>query len=138
MRDHLRATLLAYETVAADYETAMRDDLDRSPVDRAVLGLFAGMARGTVPDLPAAFAEVARVLAPGAPLVLSFQEGDRLRHVEHGYGHDVALDLHYRRPGTVAVLLADAGLDVVVTVRRELDPDERDPQAYLLARRRAA
>lgn len=38
---YLRATRVAYDTVAADYAELLRDELARKPFDRAMLGAFA-------------------------------------------------------------------------------------------------
>lgn len=52
---HQEQTRAAYDQVAADYATLLRDHLAGSPVDRAVLGLFAELVRadggGPVADL---------------------------------------------------------------------------------------
>jgi len=42
---HLRATRIAYDTVAADYADRLRDELAGRPVDRAVLAAFADLVR---------------------------------------------------------------------------------------------
>ncbi|WP_431931669.1 class I SAM-dependent DNA methyltransferase [Nonomuraea jabiensis] len=52
---YLRATQLAYDTVAADYAELLRDELDTKPLDRAMLAAFAEHVRapegGEVADL---------------------------------------------------------------------------------------
>jgi len=51
----LRATRVAYDIVAADYAVLLRDELDRKPLDRALLHTFAELVRadgnGPVADL---------------------------------------------------------------------------------------
>jgi SAM-dependent methyltransferase len=42
---YLRATRIAYDTVAADYADRLRDELADRPVDRAVLAAFADLVR---------------------------------------------------------------------------------------------
>jgi hypothetical protein len=76
------------------------------------------------------------VPAPGGQLLLAFQAGaGERRHQSDWHGHPVALD-HYRRdPAAVAAALADVGLRVRATLRREPEPTESDPRAYLLAHR---
>ncbi|MGW5940546.1 class I SAM-dependent methyltransferase [Streptomyces celluloflavus] len=52
---HLRAIRAAYDTVAADYATLLRTELDTKPLDRAMLAAFAELVRaddaGPVADL---------------------------------------------------------------------------------------
>jgi SAM-dependent methyltransferase len=44
---YLRQTRTAYDTVAADYAEILRNELDEKPLDRAMLGVFAELVRGT-------------------------------------------------------------------------------------------
>jgi len=85
--------------------------------------------------LPAAIAELARVLRPGGTLMTAFQVGDAKVRLDRPYGHDVELDTYRLRPEGVAALLADAGLVVTSRTVREPAAWERTPQAYLLAHR---
>jgi ubiquinone/menaquinone biosynthesis C-methylase UbiE len=86
-------------------------------------------------ELPRAAAELARVLAPGAQLVVAFQVGDEVVRHDTAYGHPVAL-ASYRRPlAAVADALGTAGLEVHTRLLREAAPSERTQQGYLLARR---
>ncbi|WP_299957127.1 class I SAM-dependent methyltransferase [uncultured Modestobacter sp.] len=207
-------TRAAYDTVAISYAELVRTSLAESPMDRALLGVFAeqvlaggggpvgdlgcgpgrltdhlhrsgldafgidlspGMvevARARHPDLrfavgslealtlpdgglagalvwyslihippgrqPAVFAELARVLRPGAPLLAAFQAADdEPVHHRQGYGHTISLSAWRLDPDRVARQLAAAGLDVRARVLREPEgPYERSPQAHLLAVRR--
>lgn len=88
-----------------------------------------------VDRLPALFAELRRVLAPGAPLLVAFQAGDAPLHVDRPFGHPVSLDFERRSPERMAELLTDAGLPVSTRVVREPDESlgESARQAYLLA-----
>jgi SAM-dependent methyltransferase len=210
----LLETRVAYDTVAADYADLLRDELARSPMDRAMLGVFAeqvlaggggpvadlgcgpgritthlhalgldafgidlspamvGVARRAYPHLrfdvgsisalelpdgglggalawysvihtpperlPGVFAEFARVLRPGAPLLMAFQAGDERVHVQQGYGHPISLHAWRRDPDRIGELLEDAGFTVTTRVLREPEPPkERARQAYLLAVPRA-
>ncbi|MQA31997.1 class I SAM-dependent DNA methyltransferase [Modestobacter roseus] len=213
--EHVTETRAAYDTVAASYEQLVRSLLTESPMDRALLGVFAeevlaggggpvgdlgcgpgrltahlaglgldafgvdlspGMvevararhpqlrfAVGTLEalDLPdgglagalawysvihtpperqrAVFAELARVLGSGAPLLLAFQAGvDDPVHHRQGYGHEISLHGWRLDPGRVERQLADAGLAVRARVLREPDGSvhEKSRQSYLLAVRR--
>jgi SAM-dependent methyltransferase len=112
--------------------------------DGALSGVLAWYSAIHVPDerLPEAFAEFCRVLAPGGLALLAFQVGDEPRHVAQALGHEISLDLHHRRPDQVAELLGRAGLVVRARLIRERDEEgeftEREPQAFLLARKPAS
>ncbi|KAA9166379.1 class I SAM-dependent methyltransferase [Amycolatopsis acidicola] len=197
----------AYDIVAADYAELLKDELDATPVDRAILGAFAELARDRGPvgdlgcgpgrltgylaslgldvfgvdlspemvavarrthpglrfevgsltalDLPdgqlggivawysiihtplerlgEVFAEFARVLAPEGQLVLGFQAGDEIRHLENAYGHDISLNAYRLRPELIAELVQQHGFVVSSRVRREPERWEPTPQAYILA-----
>ncbi|MFF9330185.1 methyltransferase domain-containing protein [Streptomyces sp. NPDC014776] len=90
-----------------------------------------------VDELPALFAELYRVLAPGAPLLVAFQAGDEPRRLVEPFGHPVTLDFLRRRPGDVAAVLAGVGFDVFSRTEKSADASlgETAAQAFLLARR---
>lgn len=82
-------------------------------------------------------AELARVLAGGAPLLVAFQvgdEGEPPRHVDTWRGHDVDLDFRRLDPGAVAAVLEAGGLTVEAKLERAPYPEESDRRGYLLAR----
>jgi SAM-dependent methyltransferase len=113
---------------------------DLTRLDRAA-GIFGGIVAFYsiihLPDerLPAAFAEFARVLAPGGQLLLAFQAGaDERLHQTDWHGHGVDLDHYRRRPDTVADLLTAAGFEVRARLLREPEPAESTQRCYLLAR----
>lgn len=84
---------------------------------------------------PALFAELHRVLRPEGRLLLAFQVGDEAVHLEHAYGHDIALDVHRLDPDRVVTDLERTGfIDVHCHVRDAVGELERHPQAYVSAR----
>ncbi|MFH9725074.1 class I SAM-dependent methyltransferase [Streptomyces sp. NPDC017254] len=90
--------------------------------------------------LPVVFAEFHRVLAPGGHLLLAFKAGDRLRHLENAYGHELSLDVYWVSPDRIAELLSQNGLMVDARLIREPNEQEQPrqgQQAYLLARKPA-
>ncbi|MFC9029867.1 class I SAM-dependent methyltransferase [Streptomyces arboris] len=109
--------------------------------DASLGGLLAWYSTIHVPDeeLPRAFAEFHRVLAPGAPVQLGFQVGDEPLRMTEALGEEVSLVFHRRQPERVAALLRAAGLEVRAMVRKERDTEgpfpERTPQGFVLARR---
>ena len=86
--------------------------------------------------VPAVLAEFHRLLGPGRHLVLAFQVGsDISRHTE-GFGRSIAHDFHRMQPDTVVAQLGEAGFEMRARLVRVAEPDEKTPQAYLLARKR--
>jgi SAM-dependent methyltransferase len=85
-------------------------------------------------QLPEAFAELHRVLAPGGRLLVAFQVRDEPVHVSEGFGRALALDFHPLSPELVCELLERAGFVVDARLVREPDATEKVPQAHLLAR----
>ena len=92
----------------------------------------------TPAELPGVLAECARVLRPGAPLVLAFQcaAGERVDRTS-AYGVSVPMTYFRHDADLVAEALGSAGLALHTDVRREPSlPHESTPQALLIARRR--
>jgi len=87
-------------------------------------------------ELPRAFEEMARVLRPGSPLLVSFHIGEEVRHLDEWWGHSVDVDFRFLDPAHVAVLLEAAGLTVEMKLERTHYAHEAETRrAYVLARR---
>jgi SAM-dependent methyltransferase len=86
--------------------------------------------------LAAVFAEVHRVLRPGAPLLVGFQVGDEVRGGRRRlYGHDLELDSYRRPPDLVTGAAGAAGFTEVARAVHPPEPPYDCPQAHLLLRR---
>jgi SAM-dependent methyltransferase len=88
-------------------------------------------------DLPRIAAEAARVVRPGAPVLVAFQVGTEPRVVGRSYrsvGLDVRLLRFHRSLDEWAGLLAAAGLVEAARLERAA-LGEADPQGFVLARR---
>ncbi|MGV9643153.1 class I SAM-dependent methyltransferase [Streptomyces sp. NPDC004822] len=107
--------------------------------DGTLGGIVALYSTIHLPDerLSEACAEMARVLRPGAPVLLAFQSGDAeaRMHLAERFGRDVDLTYHWRTPEAVAARLTEAGLRVTARTVREPVGEERRPRAFLLAER---
>jgi SAM-dependent methyltransferase len=86
--------------------------------------------------LPEIFADFHRILAPGGHLLLAFQVGDEVRHIEHAYGHDITCDAYRLLPENIAEQLGETGFSLLTKLVREPSEEfEKTPQAYLIARK---
>lgn len=92
-----------------------------------------------------AFAELARAVAAGGWLLVSFHVSDEVsgpgevRHVDRWWDVLVDLDVHFLHPAEVAADLAEVGFTVMSRTDREPWPAAEHPsrRSYLLARRDA-
>jgi SAM-dependent methyltransferase len=88
-------------------------------------------------DLARFAAELARVLAPGAPALISFHVGTDTVHLDDFLGAPVDLDFHFFETATVARTLEAAGLRIDMRLERAPHVPHEYPstRAYLLARK---
>lgn len=89
-------------------------------------------------DRPAAYAELARVLRPGAPVALAFKAGDgtRRRGGER-LGLGIGFDIWWHDPVALRQELENAGFTTSFHGGRPAESDELQPQGYLVVRRSA-
>lgn len=102
--------------------------------DATVRGLLANYSFIHTPpaELPAVFAEFARVLAPGGYALLGFYAGDEPE--PQSFDHKVTLAYRWS-PGRLADLASEAGFIEVARLVRALNEGERFQQGQLLLRR---
>jgi SAM-dependent methyltransferase len=87
-------------------------------------------------DLPAAFAELFRVIRPGGHLLHGFKVGGGIRPLTHAYGHDINLEVHSFDLADITALLTTTGFTEVAALTRTAFPAEKDPaQAALILRK---
>jgi SAM-dependent methyltransferase len=114
-------------------------DLRALPAGDASLGgvvAFYSVVHLRRPDLPDAFAEFARVLAPGGLLLIGMHGGTGELGAEDWFDRGVTTRVTLVEPDELAGLVRAAGLTVAERHRR--DPYESEyptPRLYLLARR---
>jgi SAM-dependent methyltransferase len=90
-------------------------------------------------ELPRAFGEFSRVLAPGGLVLLSFHVGQECVHSQEMLGKPITLDFQFYEPETLARELEATGFAVQARlVRQPYVPQEHPSQrGYLLARKQA-
>jgi len=87
-------------------------------------------------ERPIAYAELARVIRPGGHFATAFKEGDdTLRRGGRSLDHKIGFDIWWQSQGEVQSRLTDAGFQVLFWAGRPAEPDEPQPQAYLVAQR---
>lgn len=85
--------------------------------------------------VPAAVGELLRVLAPGGWLLIGAQSGSGSRHIGAAYGHELDLTAHLHTADRLAELITEQHGQVHVRLTRGTEQAERNPQAFVLARR---
>jgi SAM-dependent methyltransferase len=88
-------------------------------------------------DHGAAVTELARTLAPGALLLLSFHVGDGVIHRDEMLGQQVQLDFHLPTSRHAIAICEEAGLTVQVNLERQpyLAVEAPTTRGYVLAQK---
>lgn len=90
----------------------------------------------TPEDRAGAFGELARVVAPGGFLAIAFKSGDgQLRRAGGTLGLGIEFDIYWLSPAEVERRVVTAGFKVLFWGGRPAEPDELQPQGYLIAQR---
>ncbi|MFH8990097.1 class I SAM-dependent methyltransferase [Streptomyces sp. NPDC017940] len=117
------------------FDVGSMTDLDLA--DTSMAGLVAWYSLIHVPDedIAAVLTHFARVLRPGAPLLLAFHVGNAAQLKTTGYGgHPMHLYVHRRPPARMTAWLDDAGF--TTETLHTLSSPESTLGGLLLARRR--
>jgi SAM-dependent methyltransferase len=126
---------------ALRFEVGSIFELDLKDGELAGALLWYSLVHTPREQLPAAFAEVYRVLQPGGHLIYGYKAGPSRTgdtpayHLTTAYGHAVDLDVYLQEPTDVAMLLAAAGFEEVATLTHAPEWGEKQPQAYNLVRK---
>jgi SAM-dependent methyltransferase len=107
--------------------------------DGSLAGATAFYAYVHVPphQLLGAFAELHRVLRPGAPALLAFHVGEELLALDEWFEKPVALEFYFHTWAAMLGALREAGLSVEAKLEREPQPPLEHPslRGYVLVRR---
>lgn len=109
--------------------------LDTESASLAGIVAFYSIVHLAPESLATAFAEMRRVLAPGAPLLLAFHIGNESVHLTEWWGHAVEVDFVFFEPEAVKSRLENAGFRILEALERGPYPEveHQSRRAYLLA-----
>ncbi|GAA4700533.1 hypothetical protein GCM10023349_16700 [Nocardioides conyzicola] len=87
-------------------------------------------------DRALAFGELARVVKPGGLVAAAYKAGDdSARRGGQTLDLGIAFDIWWMSSEEVERRFREAGFEVVLSATKPADPDEVQPQGYLIARR---
>jgi SAM-dependent methyltransferase len=120
------------------FETGDLRRLDVPDGAWAGIAAFYSLIHVAPDDIPAALAELHRVLAPGGALAVAVHIGRETVHLDEWWGHPVSVDFHFFEPARLAAWLGEAGFEIVESIERDPYPGVEHPsrRAYLWARAR--
>ncbi|QLY30972.1 methyltransferase domain-containing protein [Nocardia huaxiensis] len=113
------------------FEVGNLERLDRPDASLAGIVAWYSLIHTPPARIPAVLSEFARVLRPGAHLLLGFQ-APAAGPSGQSYDHKVATSYLWT-PDAMSEALAGNGFRATATLSREARPDERTPQGYVLA-----
>jgi ubiquinone/menaquinone biosynthesis C-methylase UbiE len=122
----------------ADIEFCVGDMLALQLSDHSLAGIVSFYSIVNFPreSLPAAFAEMHRVLQPEGLLLLAFHTGDELLRPAEEWGHPITMEFFYHPPLKIQQLLREAGFAIDEMLERGPYAPEIEYQshrAYILA-----
>ncbi|ALE06894.1 methyltransferase [Arthrobacter sp. ERGS1:01] len=120
-----------------DFEVGTIEALDADPGSLGGIVAWYSLIHTPPERLPGVLDSFHAALAGGGFLLLAFQVGDAGRHIGSAYGHDVSYDAFLMDPERVTTMLEQAGFKLEAKLVRGPDRDEKTPQAYLIAQKRA-
>lgn len=102
----------------------------------AAIAAFYSLIHISREELPAALAELRRVLAPGGLLLAAFHVGTEALRLEELWGLPVSVEFVFFEPAEMERRLAEAGFEIVESLEREPYEGVEHPsrRAYILAR----
>ena len=107
--------------------------------DGSLAGITAFYAIVNIPmdSIPAVFAEMFRVLAPGGLLLLAFHIGDQVLRPQELWGQPVAMEFYHLPLEPIRGFLVQAGFEIADVVERDPYPDVefQSRRAYIFARK---
>lgn len=87
-------------------------------------------------DRPGAFGELARVVKPGGYFATAFKVGDdQLLRAGRALDLGIEFDIYWLSPAEMERRVVEAGFEVVFWGGRPAEPEELQPQGYLIAQR---
>jgi SAM-dependent methyltransferase len=108
--------------------------------DAELAGIAAFYAIVNLPPetLATAFAEMARVLAPGGLLLLAFHSGDEVIRPSEEWGQPISMEFFYFPPVVIRTQLVEAGFEIEEVIERgpyAPDVEYQSDRAYIFARK---
>lgn len=124
-------------TTNVDYRVGDMRALDLPDASLAGMTAFYAIVHFEPKQLPEVFREFRRVLAPSAPLLLSFHIGTEHVHREEMFGEEVDLDFYFFEMDTVLTALESAGMRIEARLERAPYQPLEYPttRGYVVARR---